>query len=233
MSFGGWLPIAGWLTVLQAQSQMHWTLTDSKTDSNKGCRTKLQNTTFPFVIDEIPLPISRMLNFQNFFEACLGVWVTERTYHAMVQNEVERSHTEFRVTPLTTTDKETILSVGVLSTETTQGITIDTAAIAQDPLTCPGFAIAFDTLSEKGEQVSMQLKALFVPAAYVVPPASGIKPLPLPAAAEIDLIASGDVVQGLYLRDEGYSEAGATAGQFTYQPTRQTLEMTTYYKQSQ
>jgi hypothetical protein len=40
------------------------------------------------------------------------------------------------------------------------------------------------------------------------------------------------MIQGLYLRDEGYSEAGAVAGRFTYLPTRQTLEMTTYYKRS-
>jgi hypothetical protein len=40
------------------------------------------------------------------------------------------------------------------------------------------------------------------------------------------------VIQGFYLRDEGYSEAGAIAGRFTYQPTRQTLEMITYYRRS-
>jgi hypothetical protein len=41
-----------------------------------------------------------------------------------------------------------------------------------------------------------------------------------------------EVLQGFYLRDQGYSETGAIAGRFTYQPTRQTLEMTTYYRRS-
>lgn len=54
----------------------------------------------------------------------------------------------------------------------------------------------------------------------------------LPIAAEVASEPDGEVIQGFYLRDEGYSEAGAIAGRFTYQPTRQTLEMTTFYNRS-
>ncbi|WP_348227328.1 phycobiliprotein lyase [Trichocoleus desertorum] len=39
-------------------------------------------------------------------------------------------------------------------------------------------------------------------------------------------------MQGFYLRNAAYSEAGAIAGRFTYQRTRQTLEMTTFYNRS-
>ena len=96
----------------------------------------------------------------------------------------------------------------------------------------PGFAISFDTRSEKGEEVSMSLKALFVPDAYVTSKTDEFEPMPLPTAAQVPLDANSEIIQGLYLRDQGYSESGAIAGRFTYQPTRQTLEMTTYYSRS-
>lgn len=101
-----------------------------------------------------------------------------------------------------------------------------------EPLAMPGFAIAFDTRSEKGEAVSMQLKALFVPDLYVTSKSSEFSPMPFPVAAQVALEPAGEAIQGFYLRDKGYSEAGAIAGRFTYQPIRQTLEMTTYYNRS-
>ena len=73
----------------------------------------------------------------------------------------------------------------------------------------------------------MSLQALFVPDAYTVSHGSATA---MPLAAQVDL--SGDAIAGFYLRDQGYSEAGAIAGRFTYQPIRQTLEMTTYYRRS-
>lgn len=166
-----------------------------------------------------------MLDFQDFFAACTGLWITERTYHSMMRDEVERSHTEFRVHALTPTEKHQILSGGSDPSEAPLKLT----GLSDDDAACPGFAIAFDTLSEKGEAVSMSLKALFVPDAYV-DSAAKPKPLPLPIAAQIHL--DDTVIQGFYLRDQGYSEAGAIAGRFTYQPVRQTLEMTTYYRRS-
>lgn len=168
-----------------------------------------------------------MLDFQEFFAACTGLWITERTYHSVADDEIERSHTEFRVHALTAPEKQQILSGTALSTTATP-LKLD-PSLPTDYSPCPGFAIAFDTLSETGEAVSMSLKALFVPDAYVR--ADAADALILPSAAEINLDAT-DVVQGFYLRDQGYSEAGAIAGRFTYQAVRQTLEMTTYYRRS-
>ena len=76
----------------------------------------------------------------------------------------------------------------------------------------------------------MNLKALFVPDTYILSPEMSVETPPLPGAAQIP--ATEEVIQGYYLRDEGYSEAGAVKSRFTYLPTRQTLEMTTYYRRS-
>lgn len=78
----------------------------------------------------------------------------------------------------------------------------------------------------------MSLMALFVPDIYVTGQTAEFAPIPFPLAAQVPLDPQGEVVQGFYLRDKGYSEGGAIAGRFTYQPTRQTLEMTTYYNRS-
>jgi CpeS-like protein len=162
-----------------------------------------------------------MLTLVDFFKACTGTWVSERTYHFPQSNEIERSHTEFQVDALDPADRRRILT---LTLPAMTGQPLDSIAAAAD---CPGFAIAFDTLSEKGERVGMNLTALFVPEAYLPIAADGP---PLPAAAQVS--ADAALLRGYYLRDEGYSEAGAIAGQFTYQPSRQILEMTTVYARS-
>lgn len=38
--------------------------------------------------------------FQEFFDHCVGEWITERTYHYVSYREVGRSHTEFVIHPL-------------------------------------------------------------------------------------------------------------------------------------
>lgn len=162
-----------------------------------------------------------MLSFQDFFRACAGKWTTERTYHYVQEGQIERSYTEFRVTTIAPEQKQQILS-SILSS-----IKVDLSKSDQTEL--PGFAIAFDTRSETGETVSMSLQALFVPDSYIVGDGEADE-IPPPLAAQVD--SSGEVIKGYYLRDEGYSEAGAILGRFTYQPTRQTLEMTTYYRRS-
>ena len=166
-----------------------------------------------------------MLNFQDFFTACTGLWKTERIYHSILQGEVERSYTEYRVESLTGDQKQAILSLSELG-----GIKVDMAQVKSDERVCPGFAIAFDTVSESGEQVSMSLKALFIPDAYVISNQMSADAPPLPMAAQVP--ATQEVIEGFYLRDEGYSEGGAVASRFTYLPSRQTLEMTTYYRGS-
>jgi CpeS-like protein len=165
-----------------------------------------------------------MLAIHDFFSACVGTWKTERTYHYPLHNEVERSYTEFNVSELTVDEKSQIssafLPVGSIST---------TEQIDR----FPGFRIGFNTVSEKGERVAMNLKALFVPdRAILNPDLLAQDPLApsTPLAAEI--LDSPEIVRGLYLRDEGYSETGAITGKFTYLPSRQTLELVTYYSRS-
>jgi CpeS-like protein len=172
-----------------------------------------------------------MLTFQDFFVACDGLWATERTYHSVLEDAIERSYTEFQAKSLDQTEKARILWGTAPTDSTFSGIKIDAERSMGDPSACPGFAISFETRSETGEEVSMSLTALFVPDIYVVSQTPQSDPMPLPLAAQVPT-EPGEVVQGLYLRDRGYSEAGAIAGRFTYQPTRQTLEMTTYYNRS-
>ncbi|MEB3336368.1 MAG: phycobiliprotein lyase [Leptolyngbyaceae bacterium] len=172
-----------------------------------------------------------MLSFQEFFKACAGFWTTERTYHLMLQKQIERSYTEFQVDALTLAQKQQILAPSQASGAGT-GINFDLAQLMDDSERWPGFAIAFDTQSETGETVAMSLKALFIPDTYVTSHAPVAPPPALPLAAQVAPAPEGEIIQGFYLRDQGYSEAGAIAGRFTYQITRQTLEMTTYYKRS-
>lgn len=157
-----------------------------------------------------------MLNFEEFFDACAGIWKIERTYHYMDDGEIERSHTEYDVKALTDLEKQVML-------KPTEELEVQPGG------KFPGFAIAFNTVSETGEQVSMNLKALFVPDTQVIRHNS--PNLPDPIAAELPANLE-ETIRGFYLRDEGYSEAGAIAGRFTYLPSRQTLEMTTYYRRS-
>ena len=47
---------------------------------------------------------------QQFFADCVGSWKTERTYHYLTYQEVERSRTEFTVNPLTPDKKAKVLA---------------------------------------------------------------------------------------------------------------------------
>jgi hypothetical protein len=172
-----------------------------------------------------------MLSFQDFFTACTGFWTTERIYHYPLKGEVERSYTEYWVKALTPEAKLPILTSASQSSSAQAGLPLDPDGLVNQESACPGFAISFNTRSETGEEVSMTLKALFVPDQFLrVPMSADNRPLPL--AAQTPAQEGGELIQGFYLRDEGYSEAGAIAGRFTYQPTRQALEMTTYYRRS-
>jgi hypothetical protein len=88
--------------------------------------------------------------FYQFFEACVGNWVTERTYHYLPQQEVERSHTEFVIQPVTVGHKEQVL-------------TDNHYPIPPDLGSLPGYHLEFATVSEKGDRVNQSLNLLFVP----------------------------------------------------------------------
>jgi hypothetical protein len=159
-----------------------------------------------------------MLSFEDFFAACAGFWKIERTYHYFPNNEIERSYTEYQVDGLPDVEKRRIVAMSLPK---------GTIAASHETQ-CPGFSIAFDTVSETGERRSMSLKALFVLDEWM--PDAVLAEFPVPAAAQVP--SDGEILRGYYLRDEGYSEAGAIAGRFTYQPSRGTLEMTTVYSRS-
>ncbi|MDJ1178423.1 phycobiliprotein lyase [Roseofilum sp. BLCC_M91] len=91
-----------------------------------------------------------MERFRYFFECCVGEWVTERTYHYLTVQEVERSRTEFAIAPLSTAAK-------------TQVLKDNQRPDLENIESLCGFHLGFNTVSEKGERVSQQLNMLFVP----------------------------------------------------------------------
>lgn len=87
--------------------------------------------------------------FREFFDCCVGDWITQRTYHYLSHQEVERSQTEFKIKPLTPTDKQKVFSDNQYP-------------FAANLEEIPGFNLGFHTVSEKGEEVSQNLNLLFV-----------------------------------------------------------------------
>lgn len=76
--------------------------------------------------------------------------MTERTYHYLSHQEVERSHTEFTIESISTDLKTKVLSDNQYP-------------MPENLASLPGFHLKFDTVSETGEEVSQQLNMLFVP----------------------------------------------------------------------
>ncbi|MDB9315113.1 phycobiliprotein lyase [Spirulina sp. CS-785/01] len=89
-------------------------------------------------------------SLHKFFDHCVGNWSTERTYHYLTSQEVERSHTDFQIKKLDLTRKLKVLNDNQYP-------------IPPDTDTLPGFALGFQTVSEHGEKVSQDLNILFVP----------------------------------------------------------------------
>lgn len=131
--------------------------------------------------------------FHTFFDHCVGRWSTERTYHYLTDQEVERSHTDFEVTPLRSDRKQKVL-------------TDNQYASVPNLEDLPGFSMAFDTVSEKGEKVSQSLNLLFVPQRE-----------------------DGPILAGDYLRDRAYEEARPIVSHFEFDSRPRELLMTTNY----
>lgn len=88
-------------------------------------------------------------SFYEFFDRCVGNWVSERTYHYLSQKAIERSRTEFTIEPLPPAQKTRVLS--------------DNQYLTSAELeSLPGFNLGFYTISETGEEVSQNLNLLFV-----------------------------------------------------------------------
>ncbi|BAU64873.1 hypothetical protein STA3757_22500 [Stanieria sp. NIES-3757] len=90
--------------------------------------------------------------FEQFFAHCVGNWQSERTYHYLTHQEIERSRTEFEIKPLTTVQKEKVLADNEYQK-------------INDLDSLPGFNLGFYTISDKGEEVSQNLNLMFVPKA--------------------------------------------------------------------
>jgi CpeS-like protein len=88
--------------------------------------------------------------FEQFFAECVGNWQSDRTYHYLTHQEIERSQTTFEVEPLTSEQKAKVLA--------------DNAYEKLDNLaSLPGFNLGFYTISEKGEEKKQNLNLMFVP----------------------------------------------------------------------
>ncbi|ASC70850.1 phycobiliprotein lyase [Halomicronema hongdechloris C2206] len=135
-----------------------------------------------------------IVDLQNFFQCCVGDWITERTYHYLSQSLVERSRTTFRVDPITSDLKQRVLDDNQYSA----------AVSSLEEL--PGFRLGFHTVSETGEEVSQELRMLFVPQQQ-----------------------QGTTLAGDYLRDRAYEEDRPIVSQFRYDTSCQELLMTTPY----
>lgn len=132
--------------------------------------------------------------FQEFFDHCVGQWATERTYHYLRDQEVERSHTDFVIHPLDASAKAKVLEDNQRSTTNLELNQL------------PGYRLAFQTVSEKGDQVSQELNILFVPTIMNFP-----------------------IIEGDYLRDKAYEEAKPMIAHFRYNLQTRELLMTTTY----
>lgn len=93
---------------------------------------------------------TKAIAFGDFFECCVGSWATERTYHYMRRDEVERSRTEFTILPLSPANKTKVLA----DNQYVPPANLDEV---------PGYHLNFETVSETGEEVSQSLNFLFVP----------------------------------------------------------------------
>ncbi len=91
-----------------------------------------------------------LTRFHTFFDYCIGSWETERTYHDLTSQVVERSKTSFTIRTLTPPFKEKVLR--------------DNNYPPQPEINgLLGFHLDFDTVSEAGEAVSQSLNMLFLP----------------------------------------------------------------------
>ncbi|VEP15213.1 Chromophore lyase CpcS/CpeS 1 [Hyella patelloides LEGE 07179] len=88
--------------------------------------------------------------FQQFFTDCVGEWVSERTYHYLNYQEIERSRTDFTIKPLTSEQKTKILTDNTYKKSGTLE-------------SFPGFNLGFYTINDKGEEVQNNLNLMFVP----------------------------------------------------------------------
>lgn len=149
---------------------------------------------------------SSLKEFHQFFEHCVGTWDSERTYHYLSQQQIERSRTNFVISPLSADQKQKVLADNRYE-----------SSAEGDIEALPGFHLAFETVSESGEEVSQALNMLFV--------AKDEGKAEMPPETDFGTL-SGD-----YLRDRAYEESRPIVSQFQFEPSSRELLMTTTYSQ--
>ncbi|MFK8185659.1 MAG: phycobiliprotein lyase [Phormidesmis sp.] len=104
--------------------------------------------------------------FYEFFNVCTGQWNSDRTYHYLNPDSVERSNTQFGATQLNAQQKAKVLADNHYSDE------------PRDLSSCPGLNFNFHTISETGEIVEQTMNLVFVPASQAsqVSPPSLVSP---------------------------------------------------------
>lgn len=90
--------------------------------------------------------------FEQFFAECVGKWQSDRTYHYLTHQEIERSQTTFEVKPLSKVQKTKVLTDNAYDQLNINNLE-----------KLPGFNLGFYTISEKGEEVQQNLNLMFVP----------------------------------------------------------------------
>jgi hypothetical protein len=141
--------------------------------------------------------------FHEFFNCCVGQWQSERTYHYLIHQEIERSQTTFQVETISSDIKTKVLN--------------DNQFAMPDHLDgLPGFQLVFHTVSEKGEVVDQALNMLFVP-----------KDEPSLTTDVTDQAVT--MIEGSYLRDRAYEESRPIVSDFRFNPITRELLMTTHY----
>lgn len=143
--------------------------------------------------------------FHEFFNCCVGEWKSERTYHYLIHQEIERSQTTFQVEAISSHIKTKVLDDNQFATPDNLDV-------------LPGFQLVFHTVSEKGEVVDQALNMLFVP--------QDESSLTTPVTDQ-----SITLVQGSYLRDRAYEESRPIVSDFRFNPITRELLMTTHYTQ--
>lgn len=140
--------------------------------------------------------------FHEFFRVCAGQWNSDRTYHYLNPDSVERSNTQFGVAPLNEQQKEQVLADNHY---TKDPISLDS---------CPGLHFNYHTISETGEIVEQTMNLVFVPEANTDP--------------QVETTA---ILEGDYLRDQAYEEQRPMIAHFRFDSHTRELLLTTRYSQ--
>ena len=147
--------------------------------------------------------MSAISAFYEFFRVCIGQWNSDRTYHYLNPDSVERSNTQFGVTPIDVKQKARVLTDNRYAKE------------PADFDGCPGLHFNYHTISETGEIVEQTMNLVFVPNAT--------------SRNRADQSTDSSFIEGDYLRDRAYEEQRPVIAHFRFDSFTREMLMTTRY----